>query len=242
MVLLQTGHLRFARSGKVSPTCFGKPRLVGLTYLVWRKELRIPATISHLEEERNDETEGSTMSVKILFSTFRKLGAPLLLASALVLFTAHTTGFAKDNNSAGCRFQGSWIGYDAAGASWLSTAAGQSASSGTYALETPGFDVTFGQSFPAAYASTFRGSWERLDGNTFGATLLAIAVDASGAPVYIAKLSGIDTLSKDCNSMSIVATVELFWGNEDPFEDVPFLVMELPPHGATRLSVDPPAL
>lgn len=182
------------------------------------------------------------MSVKILFSAFRKLGAPLLLASALAFLTAPTTGFSKDNDSAGCRFQGSWIGYNDAGARWVSTAAGQSASSGTYALETPGLDVTFGQAFPAANASAFRGSWERIDGNTFGATLLAIAVDASGAPVYIAKLSGIDTLSKDCNTMSIVATVELFLGNEDPFQDVPFLVMPLPTHGGTRLSVDPPAL
>jgi hypothetical protein len=199
-------------------------------------------SLTVLGEERDDEMEGFTMSVNTLFSTFRKLGAPLLLASALVLLTAPTTGFSKDNDSAGCRFQGSWIGYNDAGARWLSTAAGQSASFGTYALETPGLDVTFGQAFPAANASAFRGSWERLDGNTFGATLLAIAVDASGAPVYIAKLSGIDTLSKDCNSMSIVATIELFLGNEDPFQDVPFLVMPLPPHGATRLSVDPPAL
>ena len=145
----------------------------------------------------------------------------------------------------GCRLQGSWIGYNESEiAYWVSTADGQSGSAGTYRLEAPGFDMTLGGMFATATGgSVLRGMWERIDDYTFGVTVVGLAVDDVGNTLYIIKLSAIDTLSVECESMSIHSTIEFFFGNQDPFDPAatPFYTLYSPPHMGYRMRVDPPA-
>jgi len=91
--------------------------------------------------------------------------------------------------------------------------------------------------------SVLRGVWERIDDYTFGVTVVGLAVDNLGNTLYILKLSGIDTLSMDCESMHIHSTIEFFSGNQDPFDPaaIPFYTMYSPPHMGYRMRVDPPA-
>lgn len=171
----------------------------------------------------------------------KRMHVGLFIGSLLFILGSAGAFAAKQE---GCQFQGSWIGYNESGAYWVSTADGQSSSSGTYKLESPGFDATLGGMFSTASGgSVFRGMWERIDDHTFGVTVVGLVVDNLGNTLYIIKLSGIDTLSMDCASMSIHSTIEFFFGNEDPFDPTatPFYTAYSPPHLGYRMRVDPPA-
>lgn len=145
----------------------------------------------------------------------------------------------------GCSFQGTWFGVvspeDTELTGWMVTVAGQSSKRGTNNLEYPTFDPTLGGAFSTAVSvSTLRGAWERTSGNTFIYTMTGIAVDAGGMPVWIGKLSGHITLSGDCNSETITATLEVFLPSVSPFAGDPYFVMPLPTHYGYRAYVDLP--
>jgi hypothetical protein len=151
----------------------------------------------------------------------------------------------------GCKLHGSWFGYEPTigDAYWMSTASGQSASAGTLVLEVPGFDITLTAgdpptaTFPDALKITdLRGTWERIDGNTFAFTVLGIVVDESGVTQYIAKLTGTDTLSDECNTMFIENTkLQIYLPQADPFADAPLIgPMPYPDHYGFRMKVDLP--
>ena len=162
------------------------------------------------------------------------IASGLLLLTYLMFSYGPTTALAA--KSEGCLIQGSWIGYHGSSAYWVSTASGQNAASGTYELEVPGY---LNQLPGAVRASAMRGNWERTGDYSFRVTTVGIAVDSTGSTLYIVKVSGDDTLSEDCNSMSINSSIEVFWGDQDPFEDDPFLVVPPVPHMGYRMSIDP---
>ena len=161
----------------------------------------------------------------------------LLLSFALVcsglLLNASTT---LAERPAGCNLIGSWYGYSDNYLAWVSTASGQSASSGTYVLEFPGFVDTLAG---AVRMSAARGTWERLDGSTFAGTALALAVDSNGLALHVIKVSAVNALSADCNTMFITNSIEFFYGYQDPFEDDPYYVIPPYTHTGFRMHTDP---
>jgi hypothetical protein len=176
------------------------------------------------------------MNTKFLRGVF----ATLLIVALTVPGLAFANGGGK-----GCSLQGTWFGVTDLGETmptgWMVTVTGQSNSSGTNNLEYPTFDVTLGGFFPAAdRMSTLRGAWERTGGNTFAYTMIGFVVDADGAPVWIAKLSGNITLVANCNYERIAAKLEIFLPGTSPFDGFPFHVIEMPIHYGYRAYVDMP--
>lgn len=165
-----------------------------------------------------------------------------IVACVLMLGLAIPGAAIAGNAGKGCTLQGTWFGVvspdDTTLTGWMVTVAGKSANEGTNNLEYPNFDPTFGGMFPtAARLSTLRGAWERTGGNTFAYTMIGIAVDEFNVPVWIGKLSGDTTLSSDCKSEFITATLEVFAPDQSPFDDVGFAV-PLPDHYGYRAYVD----
>jgi len=147
--------------------------------------------------------------------------------------------FAGAANNGGCKVIGSWVGYDANGLVWwTSTLDGQSASQGTINLETPGA-VAF---FPGATAVTeLKGVWKRTGGNTYDWTALGFAYDAVGTTLTLGKLSGKDTISKDCNTIHITNVVmEVFEPTADVNADTPIATVPFPDHEGHRIQVNLP--
>jgi len=159
--------------------------------------------------------------------------------------------FGRHGPHNGCKLYGSWLGYSAStgDAWWMSTVSGQNASAGTVVLEVPGFDITLpvGEppepTFPGAIESTdLRGTWKRIDGNTFAYTVLGIVVDENGTTQYISKLTGTETLIDGCNTMFLENTaLQIFLPQADPFEDTALIgPIPFPDHYGFRMKVDLP--
>ena len=143
----------------------------------------------------------------------------------------------------GCQLQGTWFGVvsaeDLTLTGWLVTVAGKSADQGTNNLEFPtNHPSLFGLYPDATRASTLRGTWKRTGGNTFTYTMFGIGVDDLGLPVYSAILSGDITLSADCRSEHITASLEAFDAGVSPFYGNPAHVLPLPAHYGYRVSTD----
>jgi hypothetical protein len=155
-----------------------------------------------------------------------------------LFFAGVDTGHA--DKAKGCSFIGSWFGYDSGSMYWTSTANGQNSSSGTYILEVPSFDATLDSIFPTADRVTLgKGVWKRLDGFTFAVSLIAMAVDADGQTVWIAKLDTIDTLSADCQTMWVENAFEIYMPWQNPFaEESYFPPVQLDGHAGYRMNVD----
>jgi len=138
----------------------------------------------------------------------------------------------------GCKLQGSW--YGTGDITLLTTYNGMSANFGTIIEELPGFDMTFGGTYPdVVEGTTLRGTWQRTGGNTFVFTQLAYGLDAVGNIIYKVKNSGTKTLSDDCNSMEVLSTIEFYGPEDDPFAG-PGFCMELDPISVYRMMIDPP--
>ena len=141
-----------------------------------------------------------------------------------------------------CNLQGVWLGYDSNGnANLMSTVNGQSFSNGTYIVHIPGFNwASLGF---AGIGATGYGTWKRTGFNTFAVTFIALPVNSTnGETLAIAKVDATDTLSDNCNSMEIEATISLFYDPKaNPFVDEPDLgPFLLPPHGdVIRMAVTP---
>lgn len=143
----------------------------------------------------------------------------------------------------GCSLQGSWFGVnspeDTTLTGWMVTATGKSNNQGTNNLEFPNYEPTLGGFFPnAVRISTMRGAWERTGGNTFDYTFTGYALDQLNSPVYIAKVSGHITLSADCQSEYITATLEVFLPFMSFFDDDPIHTEVLDDHWGYRAYVD----
>ena len=144
--------------------------------------------------------------------------------------------------AAGCRLQGSWMGFDDNGVpTWVAGIHGQSASHGTNELEYPAFTISTG----VVDGTQMRGSWERRGGNMFAYTMLGYGYDAFGTPVYINKINGTLTLSEDCNTAAVTADINIYICDEpspaicpDPFTDTPDDEPPFPTTYAIRVMVE----
>ena len=161
------------------------------------------------------------------------------LVVAIALPTALAVNAAPSNG--GCKLQGSWMGVE--GGELLVTYEGQ-ASSGTLNEELPALDLSFFEFFCAGTgelkASSFKGLWQRTSGNTFSYTQVAYVVDEDNNVTCIVKNSGEKTLSDQCNFMTVNSSLELFYPDENPFEDYPFFATPMDPVYAYRMRIDPP--
>lgn len=158
--------------------------------------------------------------------------------ACFILVLSPTTALADK----ACSFRGSWYGFlPTLQLDFMSTAHGLSGSRGTYTIEIPGFDPTlFGYYPDAVKISTLRGTWERINNQSIAFTVIGYAVDLYGQTQWIGKISGIDTFTEDCNSISISNTTEVFEPGDDPFQDSFVLAFPGAPHSAHRMRVDPP--
>lgn len=167
-----------------------------------------------------------------------------VLLAAVGLLTAllmHNSALAASENV--CKFNGSWYGFlPTTQNDFVGTAHGSSPSGGTYVLEVPGLiPALFG--FPDVVNwSSFRGTWNKIDKKSVAFTLVGYAVNASGGTEFIAKISGVDTFSEDCNLITINNSIEFFAPDQDPFgiDDPAYGWIIAAPHTASRIRVDPP--
>ena len=174
-------------------------------------------------------------------AVLRKLLLTCVTVVAVLALTTPDVSFAGPK---GCKLQSSWLGFfpDEPENRWMSTADGQSANFGTIKLELPAFDMTLDGLFDTAKKKplTLRGVWKRISGNTFAYTLIGFAIDENGHTVWIGKNSGYDTLTEDCNKLTVVSTLEVFYPDQDPFADAAILAVPIDVHTAYRMRVDPP--
>jgi len=165
----------------------------------------------------------------------RKLIVSLLAVAAL---GATPAAFSADS---ACKLTGAWVGYIGGYATWVATADGVSNSAGTITIDYPALDPALFGIYPAGVkVGILRGVWERTGGRSFAYTTLAVAVDATGQPVWLGKLAGTETLGPDCNVEMITATFYAYAPDADPFVDDPLYTFPQPDHYGYRMKVDVP--
>ena len=120
---------------------------------------------------------------------------------------------------AACDLRGAWYGYDENGdAYWINRVDGRNTRHGTMALEVPGFDLTLGGTFPNAVGTTVaRGPWERTKRNTYEYALLFLVVNAGGGIEWVGKLTGTDTMNKNCDELAIESRMYVYNKDQDFF-------------------------
>ena len=136
------------------------------------------------------------------------------------LLAATMAAAGKDD---GCKLQGTWMSFDENGVpGWVAGIHGQSASCGTNELEYPAFMIP---GFSDVVGGTnMRGVWERTGGNTFDYTMFGYTYDEFGTPVWMNRMYGTLTLTDDCNTATVTATVNILFCFEpfscsDPYRD-----------------------
>ena len=168
-----------------------------------------------------------------------KFSLRLILAILLLLVAVPAVA---GGHKGECKLQGSWYGHDSEGiAWWQSTADGQSASHGTLNLDVP----SSVQYFPGAVAVTeLKGQWTRTSGNTFDWTVVGYPLDAAANTLFIAKVSGRDIFSEDCDTLLVADIVmEVFLPTANIDTDSPIMVeTSFPDHPGYRVKVNLPEL
>jgi len=161
----------------------------------------------------------------------------LTLAILIMMFAAPV--FAGGGHEGDCKLLGSWIGYDASGSAWwMSTADGQNASRGTLNLEVPASKLFFDGAFSV---TELRGSWVKTGENTYDWTVVGFPYLEDTTTMLLAKMSGIDIVSEDCNTLYATDVVmELFAPNADINVDDPFFTEIIPDHAGYRILVNLP--
>ena len=163
----------------------------------------------------------------------------LFLVTLILIFAVPVS--AGNGHKSNCKLLGSWIGYDAVGAAWwMSTADGQNASHGTLNLEVPGSKLFFGGAFSV---TELRGSWKKTGENTYDWTVVGFPYLEDTTTMLLAKLSGKDTVSEDCNTIEVTNVVmELFAATADINVDEPFFADDFPDHEGHRIMINLPEL
>lgn len=166
----------------------------------------------------------------------KRVVCSLLVALPLLL---NGSSSVHADKATSCSFIGSWFGYAAGMMSWMSTNSGQNSSYGVSILEIPSFDATLGGTFAADKMTNARGFWKRLDSNSFAITGIAMAIDVDGQTIWVAKLSAVDTLAADCNSMWVESSLEIYLPWQNPIEEESFFdPITAPGHAGYRISAD----
>jgi hypothetical protein len=160
-----------------------------------------------------------------------------ILVILILMFAAPV--FAGGGPKGNCKLLGSWIGYDSDGSAWwMSTADGQNASRGTLNLEVPGSKLFFDFAFSV---TELRGSWVKTGKNTYDWTVVGFPYLEDTTTMLLAKLSGVDTVSKDCNTIYVTDVVmEFFAPNADINVDPPFFTDDFPDHAGHRILINLP--
>ena len=185
----------------------------------------------------------------------KTIGIRCIRACILALCLAIPGVASADMDGSRCDLQGTWFGVntpdDLTLTGWMATVTGKSHLYGTNNLEFPTFDPRLmvphpsepGEFVPlypdAAQMSSLRGTWKRTGFNTFFYSMTGIAVAADGVtPIWIGKLSGSITLSADCNTETITATIETYHPSVSPFGGPTEWVLPFPTHYGHRADAD----
>jgi hypothetical protein len=140
----------------------------------------------------------------------------LLLIVALGAALCPAAGLAQSVGFRECGIIGTWYGVGDSGTTWWATVTpGSTMIAGQFNMEWVLLEPTLGGFFPDAVRVTgASGVWKQLRHNTYEYTWVAHGLDASGAVVYTARVSGLHT-RVDCNHMNINYALELWYGFPD---------------------------
>lgn len=125
----------------------------------------------------------------------------------------------------GCSLSGAWMTKPGSSYTpWMATNIGSSESSGTGIIDVPVWPEDLG--FPFNPRVILRGAWERTGGNTFAFTAVGWILDASGAPALLAENVGTQTITDDCNKLTVESTMEVLTldGQSIAKEELPDMV------------------
>jgi hypothetical protein len=139
------------------------------------------------------------------------------LLAAVTVFAASGFSPMTPPASNGCSRVGTWHGLGDSGTSWIAIdSPGANATSGQLALEWVSLDPTFGGFFPTADRATgAQGVWQKVNQHTYQYTWIAYVLDAGGSAVFVARASGIASMT-DCDHMDLTYALEVF----DPSQDI----------------------
>ena len=156
-----------------------------------------------------------------------------VLACVLMLGLAIPGAAIAGDARGGCSILGSWFGVETLESKiltgWMVTVTGKSENRGVNDFEFPNFDPTFFGYCPTAVRlGTSKGTWERTGGNTFRYSFIGVALDATNQLACISKAVGEISLSDDCNSETLTATVFLYDPAVSPFTDDWYQVVPFP--------------
>ncbi|WP_242342718.1 hypothetical protein [Anaeromyxobacter terrae] len=134
----------------------------------------------------------------------------LIVAAVLALtWLAPAVAQAREG---GCSPLGSWStqkpGEKIADLPWIGTTTGQSNSSGTVVTDIPMWPKDEVITWVAKV--TMRGAWKRTGGNTFTFVQEGWVPGPDGTPILFARNVGSETLSEDCNTVTVVSTMQIF--------------------------------
>jgi len=134
-----------------------------------------------------------------------------------------------------CDIRGSWWG-DATGFGlYLVSYDGATPNSGTDDIEF------FGTSGSSPFYTSGRGAWTRIAPNKFAYTFIYYGKQTDGTLTSIIKLSGVKTLSSDCNEMQVESAAELFVNPyADPIDDSADYCVPAGTSNAKRIIVEEP--
>ena len=93
---------------------------------------------------------------------------------------------------------------------------------GTYVTEST-IDFGAGGAAAMAFRSGGRGQWQVMGPRKLKMTYLHFAYDATGALMWVEKISVVATLSRSCSSVAGEATYAIYPPGLDPFEDDPVI-------------------
>ena len=144
----------------------------------------------------------------------------VLLFYCMVLPFLGGDAIAASNN---CTTVGTWFGVTADGTTWMDTVTpGSSATVGQMNLEWVVLDPTLGGFLPQAVRATNAvGVWEKVNEKNYQYTWVVYVLDANGAPVFVARASGTESLV-DCDHMNITYVLEVFFPGQDMNAEPPF--------------------
>ena len=119
---------------------------------------------------------------------------------------------------------------DGGGPTWTILYASGSHWQGSFTLNDPWFDASFGGAFPVTMLSPFTGTWVRTGPRTGDYTMIAYglgpdAVTGVMVPYYIVKNSGSVEFTGRCDGLEILSvSIALYLPTQDPLgDDAPLL-------------------
>lgn len=147
------------------------------------------------------------------------MGVILAAVCAALLFAGGANTMAA---APSCTCVGTWYGQSDNGFTWIEVITpGTNATSGQVSLHWVLVDPTFGGRFPEVVKVTDAyGVWEKVNRRNTKFTWLVYGLDATGAVIFVGRVSGTDAMD-GCNSLMSTYVLEVFLPGQDMTTDEP---------------------